>query len=605
MLTPRLLALRSSAPVLPSLLLLACTFATAPHLPAQTPEPQASIPTLTLNARRVIVDVVVTGKGGKPITGLHKDDFSVTEDGRPQEISSFEEHPDPQPQPPLPPLPPDVFTNILRTAPTGSPLVLLFDSLNTPLADQAYVHKQVLNYLQHLQPGTPTAIFTLGSQLRYIQGFTDDPAILRTVAQTLSSGAGPELSPLLKTKSDTTTEQVAVAQIASTPSMAAMATALQQFQAEQTSSQDSSRALITLDALQQLAHYLAGIPGRKSIAWFSGAFPAYIFPDQSLGNPTAIERGFADETRRTDAILAAAQVAIYPIAAEGLANNSLYDADTQLTGQNSQTIQQQSNTSLTNDALRRNNDHATMDQIASDTGGQAFYNKNGIDKTIAHVAEIGSHYYTLFYTPTKDSSAGQFRKIKVKLATGHYDLAYRHGYFTTGDKAPTAPKPAGDPLSPFMQPGTPDSTEIPLALFVQPSTTSTCPGDNKSVAGPLTCYAVTFVIGAHGLQLVPAPGNARHGSVEVTLLAYDEHGKFLNWIVRTVNLDMDAARYAEVQAIGVHLNVTLGVPQAATTLRGGVYDPASGLAGTLAVPLAKVVPIKQTAPASKPAPKPQ
>lgn len=625
----RILALRSPAFLSTGIVLLVTLFAPPLHLLAQapqseSPQPDASTPTLNMTARTVLVDVVVTGKDGKPVKGLHKEDFTVMEDGRPQQITSFEEHPGANPPPPLPPLPPNVFTNIPRPSSAGSPIVLLLDSLNTPLKDQTLVRQQILTYLQHLKPGIPTAIFTLGSQLSFLQGFTDDPSLLRDVAQNVHSGASPQMSQLLQSNGETTSQSVAVAQIASTAGHIPMAAALQQFQAEQTSSQDSNRTLLTLDALRQLARYLAGIPGRKSVIWFSGAFPSYIFPNQSLTNPSGIERGFSVEERETDAILATAQVAIYPVAAEGLVNNSLYDVGTQLiTGQTStqstsgagapgsnvpitqttgQDMQQQSNSSLLNDEIRRNADHTTMDQIADETGGKAFYNNNGIDSAIKRVADHSANYYTLSYTPSKPRTNEHFRRIKVKLNNGHGDLAYRDGYFAEDNTPAIALDPAIDPLRPFMTPDLPDSTEIPLALLIQPpppspphpipaattTTAATCPSDNHDLTTPLPCYNAVFVIAARGLQFTTAPDASRHDTIEVTLIVYNDTGKILNWIVRHVNLDMDAARFAQVQSNGVHFSLPIGVPPGATALRGGVYDPNTGSAGTLAVPLASI-----------------
>ena len=624
----RILALRSPAFLSAGLLLLLVTlFAPPPHPLAQapqseTPQPDASTPTLNMTARTVLVDVVVTGKDGKPVKGLHKEDFTVMEDGRPQQITSFDEHPGANPPPPLPPLPPNIFTNIPRPSSAGSPIVLLLDSLNTPLNDQTLVRQQILTYLQHLKPGIPTAIFTLGSQLSFLQGFTDDPSVLRAVAQNVHSGASPQMSQLLQSNAETTGQSVAVAQIASTAGHVPMAAALQQFQAEQTSSQDSTRTLLTLDALRQLARYLTGIPGRKSVIWFSGAFPSYIFPNQALTNPSGIERGFSVEERETDAVLATAQVAIYPIAAEGLVNNSLYDVGTQLvTGQTStqstsgagapgsnipitqtsgQDMQQQSNTSLLNDETRRNADHTTMDQIADETGGKAFYNNNGIDNAIQRVADHSANYYTLSYTPSKPRANEHFRKIKVKLNNGHANLAYRDGYFAEDNTPVKALNPTIDPLRPYMQPEAPDSTEIPLALLIQPPSTppipattssaTTCPSDNHDLTTPLPCYTAVFVIAARGLQFTTAPDASRHDTIEVTLVVYNDSGKFLNWVVRRVNLDMNAARFAQVQSNGVHFSLPIGIPPGGTTLRGGVYDPNTGSAGTLAVPLASITP---------------
>ena len=110
---------------------------------------------------------------------------------------------------------------------------------------------------------------------------------------------------------------------------------MQQFAAEEGATRSDVRIKLTLEALQELAHYLAAIPGRKNVAWFSGAFPIAIFPDSSLPDEFGAQRNDQEEVHKTDALLASAQVAIYPIAAEGIATDSVYGAgaDSRLTQQ--------------------------------------------------------------------------------------------------------------------------------------------------------------------------------------------------------------------------------------------------------------------------------
>ena len=35
---------------------------------------------------------------------------------------------------------------------------------------------------------------------------------------------------------------------------------------------------MTFEAMNYIARYLAGIPGRKNLIWFSGSFPISVFP---------------------------------------------------------------------------------------------------------------------------------------------------------------------------------------------------------------------------------------------------------------------------------------------------------------------------------------
>jgi VWFA-related protein len=557
------------------------------------------------NARIVILDVVVTGKGRRPLTGLHQQDFLVSEDGHPQAVNYFEEHTGAQPLQVSPPdLPPNLFTNIPRVKPSGSVTVLVLDSLNTPLDDQRQVHAQVLKYLKKPQTGQKMAIFTLGTQLRLIQSFTDDPALLSAAINNKKNGVGKQISPLLQSNAETAAAQETAAAMREAHGEET-AEALEQFMANQSSTRSDARLKLTLEALQELAHYLAGFPGRKNVVWFSGAFPVVIFPDPDARDSFGAQRDDQEEVRKTDALLTAAQVAIYPIGAEGLATDSPYSA-----GADARLVTQSQLSRPQGQVQERNANHAAMELIAKDTGGAAFYNTNGLANALERVADHGSNFYTLTYTSTNPATDGKFRKIQVALVRPGYQLDYRRGYYADDAKttpaavpapAPTPnPAPNYDLLSPFLRPGAPDSTQIPLTLRVVRKTTppragpastthSTQGGDNLGLKGALTRYAVDLMMPAHGLQFDLAPDGHRHVRIEAGLLVYNREGKLLNWLLRQVNLNLDDARYAIVQANGVNLYFEIDAPGDGVSLRGGVYDLNANLAGTLEVPLSTIV----------------
>ena len=550
------------------------------------------------NARIVVLDVVVTGKNHRPLTGLHQQDFKVLEDGHPQTINFFEEHTGAQPlQASLPDLPPNVFTNIPRVKPSDSVTVLVLDSLNTPLEDQRRVHAQVLKYLKKPQPGR-MAVFALGTQLLLVQGFTDDPALLAAALNQRKKGTGSQVSPLLQSNAETASTQEAVA--AMIEEHAAMAAAqMQQFMANQSSMQSDTRLKLTLAALQQLAHYLAGFPGRKNVVWFSGGFPVAILPDPAALNPFGAQRDEQGEVRKTDALLAAAQMAIYPVGAEGVVAGSLYNA-----GADSRLVTRSQLSQPQAEAQERNADHAAMDVMAKETGGEAIYGSNSLSDALDRVAAHGSNFYTLTYTTTNPAADGRFRKIQVELARAGYQLDYRRGYFADDAKSvqAPAPKPGDDLLSPFLRPGRPESTQIPFTVRVvrgsapsraaTPVTSSASAaqgGDNTSLKGPLTRYDVDLMIPAHGLQFDLAPDGHHHVRLEAGLMIYDHEGKPLNWLLRQINLNLDAARYAIVQANGVNLYLKIDGPESGVSLQSGVYDLSANLAGTLEIPLSSIV----------------
>src|ERR1700704_4378388 len=59
-------------------------------LNAQVPDnSQQPSPTIRVSTHLVLVDVVVTDKQGKAVTGLHPEDFVVEENGKAQKITSL------------------------------------------------------------------------------------------------------------------------------------------------------------------------------------------------------------------------------------------------------------------------------------------------------------------------------------------------------------------------------------------------------------------------------------------------------------------------------------------------------------------------------------
>jgi len=557
------------------------------------------------NARIVVLDVVVMGKNNHPLTGLHQQDFVLSEDGHPQTITHFEEHTGAQPLQVTPPDPaPNIFTNIPRVKPSDAVTVLLFDSLNTPLDDQRFVREQMLKYLKKPDLGRRIAIFTLGTQLRLIQSFTDDPALLAAAINNRKNGAGPETSTLLQSTAEmAATQETIDALMPYAPEAAAK---VKQFDAEQNSERGEARIKLTLEALQELAHYLAAIPGRKNVAWFSGAFPVAIIPDSTLPEEFGVQRDNQQEVHKTDALLASAHVAIYPIAAEGVAVDSSYSAggDPRLTQQHVSNPHQ--------DTQQRNANHAAMDLIAKDTGGAAFYGTNSLTDALDHVTDHGSYFYTLTYTSTNPATDGRFRKIQVTLARPGYELAYRRGYYADDAKSVQAaaaqpePKPPVEPLSRFLRPGVPQSTQIPLTLRVTrgPAPPRAAPaaasshasagnpnqgGDNPNLTGALTRYSVDFMIPARALLWDPAPGDHRRVTLEAALVVYNREGKAVNWMLRQITLNPDAAHYTTAQTTGVNLFLEIDAPDNGVSLCGGVYDLNANLAGTLQIPLSAVV----------------
>jgi VWFA-related protein len=561
----------------------------------------------------VLLDVVVTDHNDQPVAGLQKEDFEVLEEGKPQAIASFGEHKGVPPnRAAIAPLPPNFYTNYPLSKPTDSVNVLVLDALNTPLGDQATVRQQMVSYLKKIQPGPRLAIFTLLSRMRMVEGFTADPSVLLAALNNKKLGGGPQSSPLLRTDTEDNADAQLINAMASSQAPLESIRAMKEFLGQSKNFQTYSRVEVTLQALQQLARYLGGFPGRKNVIWFSGSFPVSILPTQGQNYDFSFSDEIKQELRKTTNMLAAAQVAIYPIAAEGLDTDSYVTSSRQYvpdmsgvpgSGQSASTAPppspgsadtQDQNSQLQQEHTQRYTNQATMDEIAKDTGGEAFYNTNGLKEALDQVINNGTHYYTISYTPTDKRMNGGYRPIELKLLRGHYRLAYRRGYFADEERK-DRPQPIADPLQPLMGRGAPDATQILYEIRVlrsdpQPSPQAAIAGDNAKVKGPVTRYAVDFAVSVKDLDLAMTPDGIHHGNVEVALVAYDQDGNTLNWVVRSTDMSLKPQLYKAFEQGGVQLHQEIDVPKGDVYLRTGIYDPGTGKAGTLEIPLRNVAP---------------
>ena len=75
------------------------------------------------------------------------------------------------------------------------------------------MHKQILEFLRGMQPGTRCAIFTLGSKLRFIQGFTSDNSLLLAALNDRKNGFTAQKDPSYQSSSDRADDAADVARL--------------------------------------------------------------------------------------------------------------------------------------------------------------------------------------------------------------------------------------------------------------------------------------------------------------------------------------------------------------------------------------------------------
>jgi len=550
-----------------------------------------------VTTRQVIVDVVATKSDGQVLSGLSKQDFEVKENSKPQTINFFQEHTTSsaaQTTPPeMPAMPAGTRTNVPPASPADAVNVLLIDTLNTDVSDQAVVRKLIINFLSKLPQGPRFAIFTLGSQLLCLQGFTSDSSALLATLNDPKNGLKIKKDASFQSQSDKESAAADIAALQMEQASPYGIEALQSALAEIGNQKATDRASMTYEALMYLGHYLSGIPGRKNLIWFSGSFPIVVVP-------TAEQ--MASLTRRTDhpeilarvkqtaELFTASQIAIYPISATGMAVSPIDAATTFAPGGGGGHQGSQDPSSIIASYMPGPDSGSAMEQLATSTGGKAFYNTNDLDGALKHSIDDGSHYYTIGYSPSDKNMDGSYRKIEIKSLHGRSKLAYRRGYIANDASTP-ASKAKVDPLAPLLRLGLPGATGILYGVRAKPTATQPSPGDapagqNPNLKTPTTRYTVDFTIRSQDLLLQQSPQGDWTGKLLLGLKAYDLNGNALNWSAEGETLAIPPDQLASLSTSGITAQVDIDVPTIGPFhLVTAVYDPASGTAGTLEIPL--------------------
>jgi VWFA-related protein len=507
----------------------------------------------------VVVDVVVTDGDDKAVIGLKPTDFEIRENGRVQMVRAFGVY---EPaltgrDAPQPVLPAGIFTNVPDFKPDdGPPTVVLIDALNTLPADQPYMRQNLLQYLESIGPRHNVAIYTLSHRLRLLQDFTNDPLALQEAIKKFAMHPS-SLNQDPNSQSDLDFSGDGLESSGNLPEWKQV---LKDFQAEQDAVVMDTRVNITMEALKGIARNVAGYPGRKNLIWLSGAFPFYVEPDSGLSDSFISQRQYADQIRKAATILTDAQVAVYPVDARGLVGSLMPDASvrgrTRITPTTAGSLQ---------------SSHDTMNEIAKQTGGRAFYNRNDLGHAVALSVEDGSAYYTLGYYPEDKNWDGKFRKIEIRLSQRGLKVRSRKGYFATaGTVATDAGERAGK--QEFLNSL---SLEAPLATTLPFVVQIAQPTKNEP------SVTINFGVDPHSIAFYSLDDNLSHAELEFVTQAFDLKGKLISSQSEDLATALKPETYGRVVAGRLGFSQKINIVPGRYILKIGVRDKISNLTGTL------------------------
>jgi VWFA-related protein len=396
--------------------------------PAQQPTQPGEPVKFSSNIQLVVEIVSVKDKNGNIVEGLTAKDFTVTEDGKPQDIKfcEFQKLSD-DPLPALaettPPAKPDNTAGSGKPAPgdakkievapvaqTGIKperpgdiryrdrrlIALYFDMSAMQIPDQlrALAAAQKFIRMQMTGPDLMAIIKYNEGNVQILQDFTGDRDLLNATIDKLIVGEGQGFD-----------EDAADDSSADTGS--AFGQDNGEFNIFNTDRQ--------LAALQTAVKMLGTLNEKKSLVYFASGMRLNGVDNQS-------------QLQATVNAAIRANVSFFPVDARGLvASAPLGDATQGSPGGSGMYTGSSAMARMTGFAKSQD----TMWGLAADTGGKALLDNNDLGRGIRQAEEAISSYYILGYYTTNENLDGKFRRIKIALNKTELSasLNYRQGYY--------------------------------------------------------------------------------------------------------------------------------------------------------------------------------
>ena len=551
--------------------------------PQTAPEPAQPTTTVQVYSREAIVDVVVTDSQGQPIRDLKRSDFVISEDGKPQPIRSFTESGlrSARAGRPLRTLPPDIHTNYQANPAAGPVNILLIDALHTGRTGIIRTLAATSQSIERMPAGTQMAIFWLSaSGLHLLQGFTADTARLRQALDNPRTDIGSNLD-------------------------------------------RHTTDWYTVDALNQISEYVAGIKGRKNLLWFTPGMPVLLTRDGGYGwSGTEDLRLPNNNQGAADAATGVNLASVDPSLPSTLdLDRSADDAVARLRAGNPITDQWNLRSVFADsDGSNMGQIHRLMDtyerftaeqiavspinpngigsigsgqlkaeEVAEQSGGKAVYNTNDLVATLDNIIAEGSHCYSLSYIPPRRKPDGHYHTIQVKLAIPGAQLLYRKGY-NSEDPKPIPHFAAPELIQASLHGKAPAAAQLLFDARLVPAPAIASPGNSSSghkskTPAKRTPYDLLVAVPQSQISFADNSDGTHTASLRFAFEAYDINGKHLGGHSQDVKLALAPDRYAEFKKNPVFFHEQLDLFPGPLFLRIGVLDSTSNKVGTLEVPI--------------------
>ena len=337
------------------------------------------------------------------------------------------------------------------------------------------------------------------------------------------------------------------------------------------------RVEYTSNAFAQIARYTSGMPGRKNLIWYTGAFPIRMNDKQGTSCYDSRE-----DMSSAGVLLEHSHVIVYPIDPRALDILAKEGPDSRM-------------------GRVQANEHLTMEAVAGQTGGKAIYNTNNLAAAGNQAIDSGLSYYTINYVPTNQNFDTRRRTINITVDKPNLTLVYKHAYDAVVPGAVTTgggrPIPKATAVQSSMMRGALQPTEVLFHVSVTPAATDATlpPGNNadaKAMKPPYRHLTLSYIVDAKTIQFDASPDGAYHSQFEYAVNVYDNDGRVINSSTLAAKPALPPANvYQSMLTNGIKLRQEIAIPaKGEYTLRIGLHDLATDHVGAVEVPTTSITP---------------
>jgi VWFA-related protein len=223
--------------------------------------------------------------------------------------------------------------------------------------------------------------------------------------------------------------------------------------------------------------------------------------------------------------------------------------------------------------------HSSLSKVADETGG-LFFNGNSLSMPLRTIARRNSSYYVLTYTMPPDKPRDDYHNVRLEVTRPGVRLNYRKGYSSPRGEVSFESARHEDILAAISSSG--NMKEIPVALsynyYHSPS-----PSPEPAPAPDAAAYTLSLIanVDIRDMKFTQEQGR-RVNQVSIVWVVYDAVDNYIRGLERAMEFELLEDNYKELRERGLSSKVDFKLPIGRYKVKAIVREENQGKMGSVA-----------------------